>query len=199
MTHAEKAPGPGRAGLLENLMSAIRPEFRVDVLIADPDDPVLGVRPCEIGGCDRPMRHRGLCNGHYLRWNKLDRPELAKFKADLGSPQMGRRELDSCTVPGCHYGTAGHGLCCRHRDKWGRAGYPDPAAWAAAAAPLVSGSNQECRLSFCTLWTERTDNPFCKGHMTRWRTSGFPRWRSSSPAANAMARCSPTSGACHRS
>jgi hypothetical protein len=40
--HAEKAPGPGRAGLLENLMSAIRPEFRVDVLIADPDDPVLG-------------------------------------------------------------------------------------------------------------------------------------------------------------
>jgi integrase len=174
VTHAEKAPGPGRAGLLEKLMSAIRPEFRVDVLIADPDDPVLGVRPCEIGGCDRPMRHRGLCNGHYLRWNKLDRPELAKFKADLGSPQIGRRELDSCTVPGCHYGTAGHGLCCRHRDKWGRAGYPDPAAWAAAAAPLVSGSNQECRLSFCTLWTERTDNPFCKGHMTRWRNVGFP-------------------------
>lgn len=39
---------------------------------------------------------------------------------------------------------------------------------------LVSGSRQECRLSFCTLWTERTDNPFCKGHMTRWRNVGFP-------------------------
>jgi integrase len=174
VTHAEKAPGPGRAGLLGNLMAAVRPEFRVDVLIADPDDPVLGVKPCEIGGCDRPVRHRGLCNGHYLRWNKLDRPELAEFKAELGPPQMGRRELDSCTVPGCHYGTAGHGLCCRHRDKWSRAGYPDPAAWAPAAAPLVSGSRQECRLSFCALWTERTGNPFCKGHMTRWRNVGFP-------------------------
>jgi hypothetical protein len=155
-------------------MAAVRPEFRVDVLIADPDDPVLGVKPCEIGGCDRPIKHRGMCNGHHLRWKKLGCPDLATFKAEQTSPQMGRRELDSCTVPGCRYGVAGHGLCCRHRDKWSRAGYPDAAAWAAAAAALVTGSRQECRLSFCTLWTERTDNPFCKGHMTRWRNVGFP-------------------------
>jgi hypothetical protein len=101
MTAAQKVPVSGRAGLLEKLMAVVRPEFRVDVLIADPGDPVLGVKSCEIGGCDRPVRHRGLCNGHYLRWNKLDRPELAEFKAELGPPQMGRRELDSCTVPGC--------------------------------------------------------------------------------------------------
>jgi hypothetical protein len=174
VTLAEKVPRPGQAGLLEQLMAAVRPEFRVDVLIADPDDPVLGVKPCEIGGCDRPIKHRGMCNGHHLRWKKLGCPDLATFKAEQTSPQMGRRELDSCTVPGCRYGVAGHGLCCRHRDKWSRAGYPDAAAWAAAAAALVTGSRQECRLSFCTLWTERTDNPFCKGHMTRWRNVGFP-------------------------
>lgn len=168
------AAAVGRVGLLEKLMAAVRPEFCVDVLIADPDDPVLGVKPCEIGGCDRPVRHRGLCNGHYLRWNKLDRPDLAEFKSELGPPQMGRRQLDSCTVAGCRYGTAGQGLCCRHRDKWQRAGRPDPLTWAASAPPLRSGSRKECRLSFCTLWTERTGNVFCKGHMTRWRNVGFP-------------------------
>jgi hypothetical protein len=173
VTLPEQVPAPGRTGLLEKLVAAVRSEFRVDVLIPDPDDPVLGVKPCEIDGCDRPVRHYGLCNGHYLRWNKANRPDLSEFKVELGPPQMGRRELDSCTVPGCRYHVAGHGVCCRHRDKWSRAGYPDPATWAATAAPLV-GSQQECRLSFCTLWTERTDNPFCGGHMTRWRNVGFP-------------------------
>jgi hypothetical protein len=174
VTPAGTVPAPGRAGVLEKLVAAVRPEFRADVLIADPGDPVLGVKPCEIAGCDRPVRHHSLCNGHYLRWNKLNRPDLAKFKAELGPPQPGRRELTSCTVPGCRYGTSGHGLCCRHRDKWDRAGRPDPVAWAAAAAPLGSGSRRECRLSFCTLWTERAGNVFCKGHMTRWRNAGFP-------------------------
>ena len=174
MTLAGMAPGTGRTGLLEKLMAAVRSEFRVEVLIADPEDPVLGVKPCEIGGCDRPIKYRGMCNGHDLRWKKAGGTDLAAFKAEQTSPQMGRRELDACTVPGCCYGVAGPGLCSRHRDKWSRMGYPDPQAWAAAAAPLVAGSRQECRLSFCTLWTERTGNPFCKGHMARWRNVGFP-------------------------
>jgi integrase len=174
MTLAESTR-PGRVGLLEKLIAAIRPEFRVEVLVADPDDPVLGVKSCEISGCDRPIKQRGICNGHYLRWKRAGSPDLVTFRAAQVAAQMGRRELDMCTVPDCRYGVAGHGLCCRHRDKWSRAGYPDAVLWAAAAAPLVTGSRQECHLSFCTLWTERTVNPFCKGHMTRWRNVGFPK------------------------
>ena len=35
------APG-GPAGLLEKLLAAVRPEFRADVLVFDPADPVFG-------------------------------------------------------------------------------------------------------------------------------------------------------------
>ena len=57
-----------RAGLLEMLLAAVRPEFRVDVLIPDPDDPVLGYKLCEVEGCDRPVHERVLCTGHSGRW-----------------------------------------------------------------------------------------------------------------------------------
>jgi len=87
------AETPTRGSLLEKLIAAVRPEFRVDVLIANPDDPVLGVKPCDISGCDRPIKHRGMCNGHHLRWKNAGSPDLATFKADQTSPpQMGRRE-----------------------------------------------------------------------------------------------------------
>ena len=44
------------AGLPEKLMVAIRPEFRADVLVFDPRDPVFGGPPCAVSGCDRPAR-----------------------------------------------------------------------------------------------------------------------------------------------
>jgi integrase len=173
-THRSAWAAPGRAGLLEKLVATVRPEFRVDVLIHDPDDPVLGVKPCVFADCDRPRRHHGLCNGHYLRWRKQGRPDLAGFMADPGPSQIGRRELGACTVRGCRYGLSGHGVCQRHRDKWERAGRPDVAVWAAAVPALESDGRLECQLSFCTLWRENSDNVFCKGHTTRWRNAGFP-------------------------
>ena len=41
------------AGLLAKLVSAVRPEFRVDVFIVDPSDPVFGGAPCHVPGCGR--------------------------------------------------------------------------------------------------------------------------------------------------
>ena len=47
-------PVPARpAGLLAKLVSAVRPEFRVDVFIVDPSDPVFGGAPCHVTGCGR--------------------------------------------------------------------------------------------------------------------------------------------------
>jgi len=169
------SPGSAGAGLLERLVAAVRPEFRVELLLPDQDDPVLGWKACAVAGCDRPGHDYELCRGHGLRWRKQGRSDRAAFLADPGPPLRGRVELTGCTVPGCRYGTSGHGLCIRHRDKWQRAGQPDPVVWAATATPLEPASypRVECRLSFCTLWVE-SDQGLCKAHHTRWRSARSP-------------------------
>jgi hypothetical protein len=164
----------GRAGLLEKLLAAVRPEFRVDVLVPDPDDPVLGYKLCLVGGCDRPVHEHGICIGHAGRWRKRGRPDLAAFVADPGPPLRGRTEPGGCTVPGCHYGAASHGLCSRHRDKWVHAGRPELAAWAATVPTADANGRDECALAFCTLWTENDRSAFCQSHTTRWRNAGSP-------------------------
>ena len=134
------APGPRRApissGLLEKLIAVVRPEFRVEVYLVDPDDPVLGRRQCAVADCDRPVSENGLCSGHGQRWRDRDRPALAVFLADPGPVLNGRRDLSVCTVIGCRYGSSGVGLCMRHRTAWARAGQPDPGIWSAQAGLL---------------------------------------------------------------
>ena len=53
---------PGRGPLLEKLMATVRAEFRVEVFVPDPDEPVLGVRQCLVGGCDRSVSENRLCS-----------------------------------------------------------------------------------------------------------------------------------------
>jgi len=163
-----------RAGLLEKLLAAVRPEFRVDVLLPDTGDLVLGARPCTVPGCDRPVWEHGICNGHSQRWRRRGCPDLQEFRADPRPPLRGRSQPGHCSVAGCRFGTSGRGLCARHRDRWTRAGKPDPAAWAATAAELPTGERRECRLPFCPLWVEGDNNVFCKSHTTRWRNLGSP-------------------------
>ncbi|MGW1055561.1 hypothetical protein ACWDBD_44685 [Streptomyces sp. NPDC001118] len=68
MTVTSLPTGPlGRSGLLEKLRAAVRPEFRVDVLVPDADDPVLGWKRCPIPGCNRAAHEQGLCTGHAQR------------------------------------------------------------------------------------------------------------------------------------
>ncbi len=162
----------GRA--LEMLIAAVRPEFRADVLVPGPEDPVLGRRTCPVPGCDRARAEYGLCSAHGNRWRDRGRPELAEFLADPGPPLNGRRRLAGCSVAGCRYGSSGFGLCMRHRSAWERAGQPDPAAWAAQAPPPQAQPRTECRLPFCDLWPENDTHLFCKAHETRWRQLGSP-------------------------
>ena len=77
---------PGRtAGLLEKLVAAVRPEFRGEVLVFDPRDPVFGGPPCMVAGCDRPQRERGMCRSHRRRWAQAGRPDPAEFAATTGT------------------------------------------------------------------------------------------------------------------
>ncbi|MGH3905112.1 MAG: tyrosine-type recombinase/integrase [Pseudonocardiaceae bacterium] len=167
-------PAPARPGLLEKLVGAVRPEFRVEVLVPDADDAVLGVKPCTVVGCDRPRRDRDLCSGHSLRWRKRGCPDLAEFLADPGPALRGRIELGHCTVVGCRYGSSGQGLCARHRDKWARAGRPNVVEWVAGMPPGEPEPRTECRLAFCALWVESAKDVFCKSHTSRWRQAGRP-------------------------
>ena len=163
-----------RGGLLEKLMTEVRPEFRVEVYFPDPDDPVLGRRICAVAGCDRSRSENGLCSGHGQRWRHRDRPAMAVFLADPGPVLNGRRDLMTCSVVGCRYGSAGSGLCTRHRAAWIRAGRPDPGTWSAQAGLLGPPDPLQCSLPFCTVWTENARSRYCKAHTTRWTQLGRP-------------------------
>jgi integrase len=155
--------------LLEKLLAALRPEFRAEVLLPDPDDPVLGYTGCAVQGCDRPAHGRGLCGGHLTRWRQRGRPPRQQFLDDPGRPLVGRRELESCTVSDCGYASAAHGLCRRHLHRWQRASRPPVADWAATAPAVDDGGRRVCRLSFCNLWVDTAQGIFCHPHTSRWR------------------------------
>lgn len=133
-------------GLLEKLRGVVRAEFRVDLYVPDPDDPVLGRGTCPVTGCDRSPTGNGLCSSHQKRWLDRGRPELAAFLTDPGPPLNGRRDLTGCTVPGCRYGSSGLGLCIRHRGAWTTSGHRDPAVWAVIALAADPADRTICGL-----------------------------------------------------
>ena len=86
---ATDAPAPAPpAGLLEKLMAAVRPEFRSDVLVFDPQDPIFGGPPCRVDGCGRTGRLYRLCGSHAQRWKRHGRPDFEEFIATT-DPELG--------------------------------------------------------------------------------------------------------------
>ena len=79
---------PPPAGLLEKLKGAVRPEFRSDVLVFDPQDPIFGGPVCRVDGCGRTGRLYELCSSHAQRWRRHGRPDLEEFIATTG-PEFG--------------------------------------------------------------------------------------------------------------
>lgn len=99
------------AGLLEKLLAAIRPEFRFEVLVFDPRDPVFGGPPCAVPECGRPARCRQMCWSHSHRWMMAGKPDPAVFAATTSPGWAGHSPLHGCQITGCGYARAGHGLC----------------------------------------------------------------------------------------
>lgn len=163
-------PGPG---LLAKLMAAVRPEFRVDILVPERGALVFDTAPCRVPGCVRQPRTRGLCKGHYYRWQQDGRPDVEAFAATASPEGLGRKDLTVCVAPGCRYGGARRGLCVRHQGFWERAGRPDRVAWLTGLAPVHDPDHPVCALSYCTLWTQGR-SPFCVNHRSRWEAVGRP-------------------------
>lgn len=168
---------PGRPALLEQLMALVRPEFRTEIYVPAPDDPVFAADQCAVMDCDRTAAsiQRRLCNAHAIRFRKRGRPPMEDFLADPGPPVRGRRSLAACTVDGCRYGRgARNGLCSKHRDRWSRAGKPDLATWDAPDLAPSDTTAAKCRLPFCSLWVANPAKIFCAGHDDRWQRHGRP-------------------------
>jgi site-specific recombinase XerD len=165
-----------RARLSARLLAAVRPEFRVEVLIPAPDDLILGTPPCRVDGCPHRQRHRGLCHAHHQRWKRQGRPDLEEFVAAADPTVIGRRSATPCLVGWCRFGAARRGLCVRHHEHWERAGKPERASWA-TGPPEPPGWERDrpaCRLPFCTLWAH-SHQPFCIAHLSRWHRAGRPQ------------------------
>ena len=99
MTSTPVRPATGWGGLLEKLGATVRPEFRAEIYIPLPGDPVFAADECVVAGCDRTASQRGLCNAHAIRWRQRGRPGLEEFLADPGPPVRGRTALPPCISP----------------------------------------------------------------------------------------------------
>lgn len=173
VTAAAPTPTPSVPGLVGKLMAAVRPEFRVDILVPERGTLVFDAAPCRVPGCVRQPRTRGLCKGHYYKWRQEGRPSMEAFAGAASPEGLGRKGLTVCVVPGCRYGGARRGLCVRHHGFWERAGKPDRTAWLAGLAPVHDPDHPVCALSYCTLWTQGC-SPFCVNHRSRWEAVGRP-------------------------
>jgi integrase len=167
-------PSGGRGGLLRALMAAVRPEFRVDVLVLAADDPVFGGGVCRVTGCSRSARGRGLCPGHLQRWAGEGRPDITEFAASTDPRWRRQRPNQRCRVAGCGYGSARGGLCQLHAQRWERAGRPDRDRWLnSPSAVKQPAPGASCRIEHCTLWPQAA-LPFCHSHANTWKAHGRP-------------------------
>lgn len=95
----------GAGHLLERLLSAVRPEFRHDIFIPDPDSAVFFTATCALPSCPAAIRRTriGLCERHHAWWKQAGRPDLSGW---LGLAEQRLRaevpEVPACAVGGCN-------------------------------------------------------------------------------------------------
>ena len=137
---------PERTGLLGKLLARVRPEFRVEVYLADPDDPVMAVfiaepgptlngrrdlMPCSVSGCRYGSNGSGLCMRHRSAWTRDGRPDPVGWAARAGL--LGPPDPAQCLLPFCTLWTnnARNRYCKAHTTRWKQLGRPDHADYLA--------------------------------------------------------------------
>jgi integrase len=173
-TTASTAPGRLRRPLLEQLLGAVRPEFRAEVLVFAAEDPVFGGGACRVESCRRAARSKGMCPGHHLRWVGEGRPDPDVFAATTDLRWRRQRPNAGCRVAGCGYGTARGGMCQLHGQRWDRAGRPGLHGWLADPPTIKTPPpGAVCAVEHCDLWPQAA-LPLCHAHANTWKVNGRP-------------------------
>lgn len=164
----------GRLGLADRLRELVRPEFATDVIVPQPDDPVLGTPVCAVPACGRSSSLHGWCQAHYRRWDRDGRPERQAWAALADPTAVGHRPLAVCRARGCRFGQHRDQLCYQHSQAWRRQGQPAIADWLDDLPPAVVDDTPVCAVAGCDLLVEWGEPGLCAPHRTRWRGRGRP-------------------------
>ncbi len=84
------------------------------IAVSPPEGKASNEMTCLVDVCQKPMRARGLCWGHYKR--------LRKYGDPLARP--GRKAPDPCHMEPCRQRAKRHGLCDKHASRWRKWGDP---------------------------------------------------------------------------
>lgn len=177
---AEAAVPADSTGLVERLMAAVRPEFRVKLYVVGIDDPILSTgEVCRVPACERAGVRCGLCGAHHSRWAIRGHPDLDGFVATTDPATQGHQPPSLCTVAGCRRGGGRKALCDGHHRAWHKAGRPALAEWLSTVAPVAAGDHEPCAVPDCVMGAEPRlpDSDrllLCVVHLARWYRHGRP-------------------------
>jgi hypothetical protein len=118
-----------------------------------------GPQKCAVGTdtarCGRPAESRGLCHGHYRRWEKAGRPDLNEWmQEEIPFPEPGGCAVGSCLRDRTLAGSAiTRALCLYHGGLWRKAKLPDD------AFPLWTEQQAPAGLTQFDLWLGGLETP----------------------------------------
>jgi hypothetical protein len=138
-------------------------------------------RTCGIDGCDSPVKARGWCNLHWIRWQRYGNPLAAVF---------GPTWPTVCRVDGCDRETDTRGLCQSHYSRWKRTGN------VGADVPVVPRlspftPDSRCTVEGCEKAPHGGVGGLCHAHFERWRRNGDVN--AAVPVGNRVPRYAPGS------
>lgn len=97
---------------------------------------------CSVEGCEKPKKTRGLCSGHYHRFNRYGDAE-----------HKPTRPVSVCSVDGCDSAVNSNGHCRKHHIRFVR--YGDPVGGGiphGAARDLIKSLASSVRDDECVIW-----------------------------------------------
>lgn len=118
---------------------------------------------CSVARCDRVVRARGWCDGHYDRWRKTGDAQ-AHVPLPAGPPARPCAAAEDCPHP-----VYARGVCEPHYRRWRRTGSYDEAV-PVRDEDADPAPPERCAVASCDRDAEARG--WCHGHYLRWQRTG---------------------------
>ena len=112
--------GDGDAAVEGRLRAAVRSEFAVELIHADPDNPVFARGWCQVHGCERGAWTRLLCGAHYEHWRRAGPVDRDTFLATAPPIRGVSDRIDTFDLRGLTPQLpleVAYSIQCRHDDR----------------------------------------------------------------------------------